>query len=63
MRRLKTHQEELNSTKDLIYWTSNSLAEVDFLIQYDNEIIPIDVKSGKNRNIKSHRSYANKYHP
>ncbi len=45
------------------YWTSNSDAEVDFVIQIENKIIPIEVKSGTSRNIKSLRSYANKFSP
>ena len=28
------------------YWTSGNKAEVDFVIQYNNDIIPIEVKSG-----------------
>ncbi len=49
--------------KHLFYWTSNSDAEVDFIIEKDNEIYPVEVKSGLNRNIKSLRSYAEKYKP
>ncbi|MCK4778454.1 MAG: DUF4143 domain-containing protein, partial [Actinomycetia bacterium] len=49
--------------KNLFYWTSKSDAEVDFVIQSGNEIFPIEVKSGTNRNIKSLRSYADKYKP
>jgi len=48
---------------NLFYWTSRGEAEVDFLIQYDNKIHPIEVKSGTNRNIKSLRSYEQKFHP
>jgi uncharacterized protein len=47
----------------LYYWTSKSEAEVDFIIQKENEIYPLEVKSGLNRNIKSLRSYADKYKP
>lgn len=49
--------------KDLFYWTSRSDAEVDFLLQYKNQVIPVEVKSGTSRNIKSLRSYENKYNP
>ena len=35
------------STINLRYWTSNNSAEVDFLLQYDTHILPIEVKSGK----------------
>jgi len=49
--------------RDLHYWTSKSDAEVDFILQHHNAIFPLEVKSGLNRNIKSLRSYADKYHP
>lgn len=49
--------------KDLFYWTSKSDAEVDFIFQDGNIIFPLEVKSGLNRNIKSLRSYENKYKP
>ena len=47
----------------LFYWTSNNEAEVDFIIEKENEIYPLEVKSGLNRNLKSLRSYADKYKP
>lgn len=49
--------------KSLYYWTSKSDAEVDFLLDFENIILPLEVKSGLNRNIKSLRSYADKYSP
>lgn len=33
---------------ELFYWTSKGIAEVDFIIQKGKDIIPIEVKSGKN---------------
>jgi predicted AAA+ superfamily ATPase len=45
------------------YWTSESIAEVDFLIQYRNLLIPIEVKSGENTKSRSLISYAQKYKP
>lgn len=30
------------------YWTSEGKAEVDFLLQYKNEIVPVEVKSDEN---------------
>jgi len=45
------------------YWTSASDAEVDFVIQINDNNYPIEVKSGTSRNIKSLRSYADKYKP
>ncbi len=45
----------------LFYWTSKSDAEVDFIIQINNTIYPLEVKSGLSKNLKSIRSFANKY--
>jgi predicted AAA+ superfamily ATPase len=47
----------------LRYWTSNRSAEVDFVLQYDNDIIPIEVKSGKNVRGRSLQVYDQTYHP
>jgi len=47
----------------LHYWTSAGKAELDFLIQHEDEIIPIEVKSGSTRQKKSLRAYIEKYHP
>ncbi len=49
--------------KDLFYWTSKSDAEVDFILQMGNNIYPVEVKSGLSKNLKSLRSYADKYQP
>jgi uncharacterized protein len=48
---------------NLYYWTSNSDAEVDFIIHYQNKIYPLEVKSGYSRKKKSLRSYKEKYRP
>jgi uncharacterized protein len=45
------------------YWTSRGEAEVDFIIESNKNIYPVEVKSGTNRNLKSIRSYADKYRP
>jgi uncharacterized protein len=47
----------------LCYWTSNEIAEVDFLIQYKDGIIPVEVKSDENVRSKSLAYYATKYEP
>ncbi len=52
-----------NNINGLFYWTSKSDAEVDFVIQHNMQIIPIEIKSGKSLNTKSIRSYAKKYTP
>ncbi len=46
------------------YWTNErSTAEVDFLIQRQGEVIPIEVKAEKNVHAKSFRQFCDKYHP
>jgi uncharacterized protein len=45
------------------YWASESKAEIDFVIQYKNEIIPIEVKSDENVKGKSLTIYQQKYNP
>jgi len=47
----------------LFYWTSRSDAEVDFLLESNNGIFPLEVKSGTSRNTKSLQSYSSKYNP
>jgi uncharacterized protein len=43
------------------YWTSKPQAEVDFLIQYGNDIIPIEVKSNNSVYGKSLSLYNNNF--
>jgi len=45
------------------YWTSGNTAEVDFVIQYQNEIIPIEVKSDENIKSRSLSEFHQKYNP
>ena len=46
------------------YWTNaGGRAEVDFLIQNGNQVIPIETKSGLNLKAQSLRTYRSKYHP
>ncbi|MCF6212553.1 MAG: ATP-binding protein [Flavobacteriaceae bacterium] len=52
-----------NGNTDLFYWTSKSDAEVDFIIEKNTAIYPLEVKSGLSRNLKSLRSYEGKYKP
>lgn len=49
---------------ELFYWTSDSpVAEVDFLIQKEGEVIPIEVKFDTNLHAKSLSHYCRLYHP
>ncbi len=48
---------------DLYYWTSKSDAEIDFIIEKNNHLLPLEVKSGTSLNLKSLQSYSKKYKP
>jgi len=47
----------------LYYWESQSIAEIDFVIQLDEKVIPIEVKSGVRTRSKSLSVYREKYNP
>lgn len=48
----------------IFYWTSDSpVAEVDFVIQKDGVVIPIEVKSGENVHARSLKHYQKLYQP
>lgn len=58
--------EQLVCIKDLsiYYWTSErSSAEVDFIIDYKNKIIPVEVKASENLQAKSLKVYNQLYNP
>jgi predicted AAA+ superfamily ATPase len=48
---------------DLCYWDSGNLAEVDFLLDIQDGIIPVEVKASENVRSKSLQSYIGKFHP
>ncbi len=56
-------QELVKQEYGLFYWTSEGRAEIDFIIEDDDIIYPIEVKSGLSSKKKSLLVYANKYHP
>ena len=45
------------------YWESERSAEIDFIIQRENDIIPIEVKSSDNTKSKSLKAYMDTYQP
>ena len=49
--------------KTLRYWTSGNTAEIDFILNIGNEIIPIEVKADTNTVGKSLIEYQKKYNP
>ena len=59
--------ELLKKNIPLTYWsrkgTNKGNAEIDFLIQIENNIIPIEVKAGNDTKSKSLEVYVDKFHP
>lgn len=49
--------------KEPYYWTSEGMAEIDFLIEDQHEIYPLEVKAGENQKKKSLLVYGQKYAP
>ena len=47
----------------LYYWTSCSLAEVDFITRIGNDIIPVEVKAKINNRSRSLGVYVDRYNP
>lgn len=45
------------------FWRSERIAEVDFLVQDGGEVVPIEVKAGKNTRAKSLQEYRKKFSP
>lgn len=53
-----------NPKLSIYYWSSEqSTAEIDFLIQQNGDVIPIEVKAAENLRAKSLKSFVEKYHP
>ncbi|NGX61703.1 MAG: hypothetical protein K940chlam9_01192 [Chlamydiae bacterium] len=47
--------------RDLYYWTSSGTAEIDFLVEGDHHIYPLEVKAGENSKKKSLLVYGKKF--
>ena len=56
--------QQLKIKHDLHYWTApNATAEIDILIQLNNDIIPIEVKAEENLKSKSLKVFVGKFQP
>jgi predicted AAA+ superfamily ATPase len=58
--------QELIAQKEvgIYYWSpDNSRAEIDFLLQIKDQLIPLEVKAAENLQSKSLRTYHEKFHP
>lgn len=52
----------VHSENDIFYWSSDSgAAEIDFLMQTEEKIVPIEVKAEENLQAKSLKSFVQKY--
>lgn len=56
-------QELIATNKKTYYWESEGQAEIDFLLEDDHEIYPLEVKSGASQKKKSLQVYNQKYAP
>jgi predicted AAA+ superfamily ATPase len=50
-------------SSDIFYWTSGNQAEIEFILQKENKIIPVEVKSALSTKAKSLSEYRKKYQP
>lgn len=58
--------QQFKTIKDLpvFYWTNEtSRSEIDFIIQIESNVIPVEVKAAKNLQAKSLKNYIEKYSP
>lgn len=58
--------QQLNNQDDryIGYWTNDrSTSEIDFLIQTNGKVIPVEVKSGENLRSKSFKQFCEKFQP
>lgn len=51
------------NNKKLFYWFSNNQAEVDFIVPYNLDIFPLEVKAGISKKKKSLMVYGEKFNP
>ena len=53
-----------STSNPIFYWgRDHGAAEIDFIMQYKNGVVPIEVKSGKNTQAKSLKVYMEEYKP
>ncbi len=57
------HNELAALGKDSFFWRSGNTAEVDFLYEDRDVMVPVEVKSADNTQAKSYRQFCKAYHP
>lgn len=56
--------ELVNLQEDIpYYWKSGNTAEIDFVVQFEEKIVPVEVKASENVKARSLRVYRQKYKP
>ncbi|MCR5765998.1 MAG: AAA family ATPase [Treponema sp.] len=45
------------------FWRSGNSAEIDFIFEKDNSLVPVEVKAADNTQAKSYRQFCKKYNP
>lgn len=56
-------QELVNCSFQNLYGWQERQAEIEFLLDINGDVIPVEVKSGSNTHAKSLQSFVNRYHP
>lgn len=56
-------QSLVSNSKKLYYWTSSGTAEIDFVIEHEMQVSPLEVKAGTSLKKKSLIVYNEKYNP
>ena len=56
-------QELLTQNKQPYFWRSNNQAELDFIFEEDNQVIPVEVKAAINTTAKSYDIFCKRYNP
>ena len=47
----------------LFYWRNDNIAEIDFLLETAQGVVPVEVKAAENKKAKSLRFYCERYDP
>ena len=55
--------QKVKGIRSINYWTSKGIAEVDFVVSTDSNIIPVEVKAGEDLKAKSLKKYREDYTP
>ena len=55
--------ELIASGHEPYFWRSGNIAEIDFLIEKENQVVPVEVKAADNVQAKSYRLFCKRYAP